>query len=111
MVADEEKSKSLAALRGLLVKLSSCNDADNRQLVCTPCDGKYNDIAYWVIVANGSPPRGMLIVGQEKYSGTDDVFFVLTIKSRRLGAAQARIVREFERDWLKGQQKPVIVEW
>jgi hypothetical protein len=36
--------------------------ADQREIYCTPVFGNYDQVAYWMIVLNGSPPKGALLL-------------------------------------------------
>lgn len=99
-MSPDMKEMALVELRELLVTLSHCRDARTRRLICTPCDGNYGCIAHWAIVVNGSPPRGTLIVGQQRYSARDDITFISEGRAHRLGCKQALIVRKFEDAYL-----------
>jgi len=38
------------------------HEPSTRPICCTPTYGNYGEVAYWVIVLEGSPPKGALIV-------------------------------------------------
>ncbi len=92
------KDKTLSELRQLLHHLhgSRINDTDSRAIHCTPCGGNYGKVEAWVVAVEGSPARGTLFIGQNHYTGGDDVFYISDGRSKRIGAAQAEIVRRFE---------------
>jgi hypothetical protein len=96
MTAPESKQSSLNDFRLLLSKLTGNPDIVSRELICTPCGGNYGSLAAWVVSVNGSPPKGIIFIGQCRYSNADDVFLIYGAKSKRLGFAQANIVRRFE---------------
>lgn len=91
-------------LRELLLELYSGRvptpaarkDFEGRELVVSPFDGHYG-LAGWIIAVNGSPPRGVVVSleTRERRYMPASVFYLEMDKSRRLGAAQASIVRKF----------------
>src|SRR4051812_48176811 len=74
-------------------------DLAGREVVCTPCGGNYGCVAYWLLAVNGSPPRGTILFDANGYTPTI-AFLIDAERSRRLGAAQARIVEVFVRRFL-----------
>ena len=94
-------------IRSLLQKLVGAKDgtdpaAFGRDLVCTPCGGNYESVAAWLIAVNGSPPRGMLVYNPH-FDIPIQAFFIDVDRSRKLGDAQARIVRRFADEHLAEQ--------
>lgn len=92
------------ALHSLLLELYSGRipteaarkDFEGRDLVATPFGGAYGH-AGWIIAVNGSPPRGVIVcleTKDHKYVPAS-IFYLEVDKSRRLGSAQADIVRAF----------------
>lgn len=71
-------------------------DFDDRELVVTPFDGCYGR-AGWVLAMNGSPPRGILV--STEASGMNNhpaqIFYIRSDKSKRIGPAQAEVVRTY----------------
>lgn len=96
--------KSYASLQRLLTHLhcgkhttaASVADMDKRDIVTTPFFGAYG-IAGFSIVVEGSPPRGVIVsLETELHTYYPPAIFYLSMdSSRRLGDAQAEIVRSF----------------
>ncbi len=98
----------LNTFRKLLTELTKCGDVSKREIICTPCGGNYGTVEAWVVAVNGSPARGTFFIGQNKYTGADDIFFIYNGRSRRVGSAQAKIVRDFEREFLSEERHPML---
>ncbi len=74
-------------------------DFFSRELVVTPFDGAYGRAGF-VIAVNGSPPRGVMVsLEGDSKSVPPAIFFLEMDKSRRVGDAQAKIVRRFLDSW------------
>jgi hypothetical protein len=70
-------------------------DLETREVVCTDFDGAYGH-AGTVIALNGSPPRGIIVsIEADGDHYPPAIFFVKHGSSRRIGDAQARLVRKF----------------
>lgn len=67
-----------------------------REIVATPFGGRYGQ-AGWVLCVNGSPPRGCVVAIETSEHRTQPpaIFYLEMDKSRRLGSAQADIVRRY----------------
>lgn len=89
------KETALTELRHLIFRLTKVRDSRERDLVCTPYGGTYETVAGWVIVVEGSPARGTILIDGLFISAIPQVFFIDEGKSRRLGSEQARIVCTF----------------
>jgi hypothetical protein len=92
-------------------------DYERRVLVCTPCGGQYERVAFWLVTVNGSPPRGSLVL-QAWHSGpaacAGPVFFFDAYgRTRRLGSEQERVAHDFAREFLSEREidraRPVVV--
>jgi hypothetical protein len=71
-----------------------------RDLICTPCGGNYGTVVWWAVVLNGSPAKGTLFLGENRYREDNDVFYVYGGRSKRLGVKQAEIARRFQDAYL-----------
>lgn len=74
-------------------------DMDGREIVVTPFDGAYGNAGV-VIALNGSPPRGVIVVLENRnkhnyHRNYAPIFYLTESSSRRLGARQVDIVRAF----------------
>jgi hypothetical protein len=96
----DNRARALEDFYRLLARLSGnpFRELAGRAVVCTPCGGNYGKVAYWLLVVNGSPPRGTVLFE----AGTDPwpVAYALAGGSRKLGAAQARTVSAFVKEFL-----------
>jgi hypothetical protein len=77
------------------------HDLEGREIVCTPCGGRYGRVAYWLLTVNGSPPRGAVLYDAGR-NATPVAFLIAGCQSRRLGASQARAVERFVATYLAG---------
>lgn len=75
---------------------AAITDFQGREIVATPFGGHYGQ-AGWVLCVNGSPPRGCIVAletSEHRYQ-PPAIFYLEMDKSRRLGSAQADIVRRY----------------
>lgn len=88
-------------------------DYGSRPLICTRFLGGYGP-AGWLIVLEGSPPRGVILSLENDTTCYPPAIFFMTLdKSRRVGDAQARLVRQFIASELltgKHELKPASLE-
>jgi hypothetical protein len=113
----ETTTPELEDLRRLMVRMSggTRQDMGNRTIVCTPCGGCYERVLYWLIVANGSPPRGTMLFDTDDGVPRRCTYIDEAGHGRKMGRRQTAIVERFFRRyladvmWVKGA-KPVLVE-
>ncbi len=95
----EAKQETLVAIRELLVRLVGTHECRTRELVCTPCAGRYTEVAAWVLAVNGSPPRGMFFVDARPYLGGHIVHFSLDGHMQKMRTKQSKVVSDFLQTW------------
>jgi hypothetical protein len=85
-------SPQLHAFVKLLARVTRIplDNIDCREIVCTPCGGNYEQVAYWLIAVNGSPPCGTIV-----YDPEVEWAYLIACKPRRLGDEQTRVVKAF----------------
>lgn len=94
--AEKEMRKMMLHLyAGKYPSASTKNDFEGRELIVTKFDGAYGNAGH-VVAMNGSPPRGVIVSlegGHKCYPPA--IFYLTQDTSRRVGEAQAEIVRSF----------------
>jgi hypothetical protein len=93
----------------VLAELSGDRSPDfrRRALVCTPCGGWYVEVAYWLIVVNGSPPPATVLYYPRspevrcnyrfRFKGAT---YIDDYRPRRLSVRQSGVVQAFAKKYL-----------
>lgn len=100
---EKSQDEVLLQFRTLVSHLTgiSLKQLSNREVVCTPCGGNYGQVAYWLLVINGSPPRGAIVYRPStEVDGPCATLVECDSRSKRLGDAQCNIIREFAKTFL-----------
>jgi hypothetical protein len=101
-----ETTERQQALEDFYCAMSNANhiphkDMVGREVVCTPVAGAYETLAYWVIVVNGSPPRGTIIY-EPRY---DEFFLICDGSLRKLPVRHRAKVCNFVKVYLKDMER------